>query len=139
MQMAIDAHRLSKGHSWGSLFWQYNDCWPGPSWSAVDVFGREKVLYEKLEILFAPVAVIPKKEGDELQLVLVNDRLEEFNGTLIVQIENDLKEEQEMLIEVSCEQNGIVDIQTLPIQNISHIRLELRQGDRSVFRRVESF
>jgi beta-mannosidase len=73
MQMAIDAHRLKKGHCWGTLFWQFNDCWPGPSWSCRDVYGNQKEFYKKLAILFAPVALIPERKNDSLFIHLVND------------------------------------------------------------------
>lgn len=82
MQIAIDAHRLKKGHCWGTLFWQLNDCWPGPSWSAVDVFGRKKALYEELPTLYAPITLIPQKDENQLIITLINDSLEKIEGSM---------------------------------------------------------
>ncbi len=56
--MGIEAHRIRKGHCWGTLFWQLNDCWPVASWSSVDYYGRWKALQYEAKRLFEPVAVL---------------------------------------------------------------------------------
>jgi beta-mannosidase len=50
--MAIAAQRKAAPNCMGSLFWQWNDCWPVSSWSAVDYYGRPKALYEQLKSAF---------------------------------------------------------------------------------------
>lgn len=73
MQTAIDAHRLAKDYNGGTLYWQLNDCWPGPSWSSRDVFGRWKVLHKRLAILYSNLAVIPLLKNGSLEFYGVND------------------------------------------------------------------
>ncbi|MEO9483662.1 MAG: glycoside hydrolase family 2 TIM barrel-domain containing protein [Ekhidna sp.] len=110
MQIAIDAHRLKRGHCWGTLFWQLNDCWPGPSWSAVDVFGRKKVLYEELTSLYAPVALIPHWEADQLVISLVNDSLDKIEGTMELTLLDTSGEETNLSLPVSSDKNSLVEV-----------------------------
>lgn len=52
-QMAIDAHLDARPHCMGTLLWQLNDCWPGPSWSIIDYEGKPKPVYEAVKAAFA--------------------------------------------------------------------------------------
>ena len=52
LKMAIDAHIRKQTHCMGTLFWQLNDCWPGPSWSIIDYYGNEKVAYYSVKVAF---------------------------------------------------------------------------------------
>ncbi|MFK8038354.1 MAG: glycoside hydrolase family 2 protein [Crocinitomicaceae bacterium] len=49
---AIEAHLNSQPHCMGTLFWQLNDCWPGPSWSVIEYDGTEKEAYKVVKDLF---------------------------------------------------------------------------------------
>ena len=66
LSQVVQARALSAGVGWfrclfpyngGSLFWQLNDCWPCPSWSAVDGDGRAKPLLHAARRFFAPRVV----------------------------------------------------------------------------------
>ncbi|MCB0769453.1 MAG: hypothetical protein KDC00_03510 [Flavobacteriales bacterium] len=48
-EAAILAHRNARPHCMGTLLWQLNDCWPGPSWSIIDFEGRRKRAYHVVQ------------------------------------------------------------------------------------------
>jgi len=58
----------------GTLFWQYNDCWPVVSWSARDYFGNYKALHYYLPKEFNDVLLSPVIENGRLKVYLVNQR-----------------------------------------------------------------
>ena len=41
----------------GALYWQLNDCWPGPSWSSIDYDGHWKALHYAARRAFAPIVL----------------------------------------------------------------------------------
>ena len=49
---AIKSHLNAQPHCMGTLLWQLNDCWPGPSWSIINYDGKPKPVYEKVMVVF---------------------------------------------------------------------------------------
>lgn len=52
LAMATRAHLDAAPYCMGSLLWQLNDCWPGPSWSLIDYYGRRKASYDSVKTVF---------------------------------------------------------------------------------------
>ncbi len=86
MRAAITSHRARKGHCMGTVYWQLNDCWPGPSWSGIDYFGRWKALHHALKELYADVLIVPDSDRSRLDLHIVSDKLEALRGNLLIEV-----------------------------------------------------
>lgn len=80
VQMAIQAHRQQSPHCMGTLFWQLNDCWPGPSWSVIDYYGNEKVAYETVKQNYKPLIAVLDDDNKEVEII--SDLTKDFVGTI---------------------------------------------------------
>jgi beta-mannosidase len=84
LKFGIEHYRRRKPHCSGSLIWQYNDCWPGVSWSIVDNHGQAKAGYYFVRRAYAPVMASFKAANGGIELWVVNDTLRPANGKLTV-------------------------------------------------------
>jgi beta-mannosidase len=57
IKIGVEHLRRTMPKSMGSIYWQYNDCWPGASWSSVDYYGRWKALHYMARHFYAPLMV----------------------------------------------------------------------------------
>ena len=82
IKTAIEAHRVSKPRCMGTLYWQFNDCWPVISWSGIDHEGKWKALQYQVKKAYQDIlpVVLPSDEG--YQISLVSDRKDRAKGTL---------------------------------------------------------
>ena len=55
LKFGIEHYRRRQPHCSGTLIWQFNDVWPGFSWSVVDYAGVPKAGYHYARRAFAPV------------------------------------------------------------------------------------
>ncbi len=69
-------------HCMGTLYWQYNDCWPVSSWSSVDYNHRWKGLNYAAKRFFAPVLLSAEESETGACLHVTNDTLCEVKGTV---------------------------------------------------------
>lgn len=70
---ATEFWRRSRKRCAGSLFWQYNDNWYAPSWSAVDYSGKWKPLMYAAKRFFEPVCVSINESSDDFEVFTIND------------------------------------------------------------------
>ncbi|TSJ47662.1 glycoside hydrolase family 2 protein [Fluviicola chungangensis] len=72
--IAVVAHRSTFPRCAGTLYWQFNDCWPAPTWSSMDYFGRWKALQYEVKNDFKDVTIAERIDtlGKE-KYVLISD------------------------------------------------------------------
>lgn len=75
MRIGIEAQRRHKPFNMGSLYWQFNDVWPGISWSGIDYYGRWKALQYIVKKAYSPVILSAIHENDSLQINVISDLL----------------------------------------------------------------
>lgn len=80
MDIAMRTHRRAMPYCMGSLLWQLNDCWPVASWSTTDYYHNWKAAHYAVREACKPVIVVPRKNGSQLELWVVNDRLKKSKG-----------------------------------------------------------
>ena len=73
LKFGIEHYRRRKPHCSGALLWQFNDCWPGVSWSIVDHYGLAKAAYDYVRRAYAPVMASFKAVEGGVELWIVND------------------------------------------------------------------
>lgn len=102
--LGISAHRRSKPYCMGTLYWQFNDCWPGISWSSRDYFGRWKALQHKTKELYQPILLTTTISEDSIFIFLCSDYFDQVGveikiGFVINDTNYLLKEHLDVMIE----------------------------------------
>ncbi len=86
IKFGLEGHRRAMPYNMGSLYWQLNDVWPVASWSSTDYYQNWKALQYYVKKGFEPVLVSPYEDEVKLKVGIVNDRLEQVNGQLILRL-----------------------------------------------------
>ncbi len=84
IKIGAEYWRQTMPKSMGCVYWQYNDIWPGMSWSSVDYFGRWKALHYMARKFYAPILVsgLENVEEGTVDIFVTSDLLKTRRGTL---------------------------------------------------------
>jgi beta-mannosidase len=87
VRLAVTGHRLNFPRCTGSLYWQFNDCWPAPTWSSIDYYGNWKALQYTMKQTFADVTVLKQIDSTNVpHFWLLSDSPNGFHGTLTCEV-----------------------------------------------------
>ena len=74
IKTAVEIHRRSMPFCMGTLYWQFNDCWPAISWSSVDYYGNWKALHYHAKRFFNPIIITFREKEDYIHMYVINDQ-----------------------------------------------------------------
>lgn len=80
---ATEHWRRNKGRCNGSMYWQFNDCWPVCSWAGMDYYGNYKALQYAARHFNAPVTVSAEDSKDRIKIVAINDTLQDVYAQIV--------------------------------------------------------
>ena len=86
LQKAFDSHLSSRPYCMGSLFWQFNDCWPAISWSAVDYYNQPKALYYYAKRSFRNIHASIKTTENKIEFFVTNQNNITINSKIVCNI-----------------------------------------------------
>jgi beta-mannosidase len=86
MGFAIEHFRQRQPHTGGALVWQFNDVWPGLTWSMVDVDGVPKSAYYAVARASSPLAASFRVADGQVELWLANNTLDDVELDLDVEL-----------------------------------------------------
>ena len=115
----VEHFRRLRGYCMGSVYWQFNDCWPVASWSSVDYFGRYKALHYAARRFYAPVAMGLFVEKDELAVNVSNETMQPFRGRVVVSVrDRDFTLRRQETQEISVRRLSSADVLTLELPDM---------------------
>lgn len=86
IQKAFDAHISARPYCMGTLFWQFNDCWPSISWSAVDYYMQPKALYYFAKRAFANISICAFNKDKQFNVFAVNHTQNTLNVKAVLEV-----------------------------------------------------
>lgn len=114
IKYAVEHWRRNMPRTMGTLYWQHNDLWPGPSWSSLDWHVNWKALHYMARDFYAPVLVSALEHSDThtIDFHVTNDKLEAFAGTIkwyAVDFSGSLLEEGRIEAAVSANSTQLIE------------------------------
>lgn len=88
IKYGVEHFRRCRGICMGSLYWQFNDCWPVASWSSIDYYGRYKALHYAARKFYAPISMGLFYENGVLNVNISNETMSPFEGYVNVYLLN---------------------------------------------------
>ena len=82
IRFAVEAHRRNMPYCMGTLYWQFNDCWPVISWSSIDYGGNWKALHYAAKKFFSPILVSIRDLDDKIEIHVMNDQHNEIESEI---------------------------------------------------------
>jgi len=86
IKTAIEAHRNAKPTCMGTLYWQFNDCWPVVSWSGMDYYHNKKALQFFVKKAYNDILVTLTDNEKNITVRVISDRKDAISSRLELQL-----------------------------------------------------
>ena len=86
IKTAIEAHRNAKPTCMGTLYWQFNDCWPVVSWSGMDYYHNKKALQYFVKKAYNDILVTLTDNEKNITIRVNSDRNNDVRSRLEFQL-----------------------------------------------------
>jgi beta-mannosidase len=87
IKTAIEAHRSTKPYCMGTLYWQYNDCWPVTSWSSMDYYQNPKALEYVVHNAYSKYVLSAQKANDGTFIIkTVSDDMDTLHAMIKIEL-----------------------------------------------------
>lgn len=98
MKYAVEHWRRNMPRTMGTLYWQLNDIWGGPSWASLDWRGHWKALHYMARRFNEPllISAIENVDTGTVDVHVTSDRLEDIPATVTYTVTNVNGDEIEM-------------------------------------------
>jgi beta-mannosidase len=114
VRVGIGHFRAAQPTCMGTIWWQLNDCWPGPSWAVIDGDRRRKPAWYALRAAYQPRLLTMEPAGDALDLVVVNDTDAAWTATATVtRYDFDGAPLASLPVDVACPPRGVQRLRLL--------------------------
>jgi len=149
MRTGMEAHRRAKPYNMGTLYWQFNDCWPVASWSSRDYYGNWKALHYTTKNTYEDLILSSTTENDSIRFYIVNDAMPDTELDLLIEhVDYDGNRLSSYGYDVSLKSNSSQLVQTIAgsdflyidsLENNSYLDIQLlKDGDR-IARKLHHF
>lgn len=129
---AVGHFRRNKGRCNGAVFWQFNDVWNAPSWSAVDFEKVPKAVLYKARDFFAPLTLT----YDGKALFLHNDTMYDKGVQLFFEIKNGNRLKRTFAYSVMAKADSVVRLGSIDLAENDVLNVKMN-GKRFVFDNVD--
>ncbi len=142
---ATEHWRRNKGRCNGSMYWQFNDCWPVCSWASMDYYGNYKALQYGARHFNNPLALSAVVEDGKVIIYVTNDTLSSQNLKLDAQL---MTFEGEVVFghreDIKIEKNSVESFEILNVADKENIKdcvfyATLTKDDEIVFEKTLLF
>ncbi len=137
LKYGIEHFRRRKFDCSGTLFWSYDEAYPGVIWSIVDYYENEKASYYYVKRAYSPVLVSFKEEDFGISVWITNDLLKPIKGAVELRYQTFSGENLwEDTVNINIPSNSSVKIKDIPFKDMpskdtgtEFFCARLREGD----------